>query len=67
MPCRGICYLEPKLYDALKTFEDRLRAAFPGIGCRLTNPFGVSDIGVELILPLTPIPREELMKIAELA
>ena len=53
MPCRGMCHVKPKLYDALKTSEERLQAAFPGIGCSLTDPFGGSDIGVELILPCT--------------
>jgi hypothetical protein len=59
--------MKPKLYEALKTFEERIQTAFPGASFSLTDPFGGNDIGVELILPVTHITREERMKIAELA
>ncbi len=59
--------MKPKLYDALKTFEERIQTAFPGASFSLVDPFGGNDIGVELILPVRRITREERMKIAELA
>jgi hypothetical protein len=62
-----MCHVKPKFYEALKTFEERVQTAFPGAGFSLTDPFGGNDIGVELILPVTHITREERMKIAELA
>jgi hypothetical protein len=40
---------------------------FPGAGFSLSDPFGGNDVGVELILPVRQITREERMKIAELA
>jgi hypothetical protein len=59
--------VKPKFYEALKIFEERLQTSFPGASFNLTDPFGGNDIGVELILPVTQITREERMKIAELA
>ncbi len=59
--------MKPEVYEALKTFEKRLQAAFPGATVHLTDPFGGHDIGVELFLPVTQITRKERMKIAELA
>jgi hypothetical protein len=59
--------MKPKVYEALKMFEKRIQAAFPGTMFCLTGPFGGNDIGVELILPVANVTREERMKIAELA
>jgi hypothetical protein len=59
--------LKSEVYEALKTFEERVQAAFPGGSFRLTDQTGGNDIGVELILPIARITREERMKIAELA
>jgi hypothetical protein len=59
--------MKPKLYEALKTFEERMQTAFPEASFSLTDPFGGNDSGVELILPVTHITRAERMKIAELA
>jgi hypothetical protein len=52
---------------ALKTFEERVQITFPEASFSLTDPFGGDEIGIELILPVTSITREERMKIAELA
>jgi hypothetical protein len=59
--------MKPKVYEALKTFEKRIQAAYPGATFCLTGPFGGNDTAVELILPVADITREERMKIAELA
>jgi hypothetical protein len=59
--------MKSKVYDAVKMFEQRIQAAFPGATLRLTDAFGGHDIGVELLLPVAHIAREERMKIAELA
>ena len=59
--------MKPNIYEALKTFEKRIQAAFPGTAFCLTDPFGGNDIAVKLILPVADITREERMKIAELA
>ena len=59
--------MKSKVYEALKMFEKRIQAAFPGTAFCLTDPFGGNDIGVELTLPVADISREERMKIAELA
>jgi hypothetical protein len=59
--------MKSEVYEALKIFEKRVQAAFPGASFRLTDPYGGNDIGVELILPVAHITREERMKIAELA
>ena len=66
-PYRGIRHVKPKLYEALKTFEERIETTFPGASFSLTDPFGGNDIGVELTLPVTRITREDRMKISELA
>lgn len=59
--------MKPKLYEALKHFEERLQGMFPGASFRLADPSGGNDIDVELILPVAHITREERMRIAELA
>jgi hypothetical protein len=59
--------MKSEVYEALKIFEKHVQAAFPGASICLTDPFGGNDIGVELILPVARITREERMKIAELA
>jgi len=59
--------VKPKLYEALKTFEERIQTTFPGACFSLTDPFGGNDIGVELTLPVTRITREERKKVSKLA
>jgi N-acetylglucosamine kinase-like BadF-type ATPase len=59
--------MKPKLYEALKTFEERIQTTFPGASFHLTDPFGGYDIGVELTLPVTHMTREDRRKISELA
>jgi len=56
-----------EVYEALKTFEERVHATFPGAGFALIDPFGGNDIGVELRLPVARITRKDRMKVAELA
>lgn len=59
--------MKPEVYEALKVFEKRVQAAFPGATLHLSDAFGGYDIGVELILPVAHITREDRMKLAELA
>lgn len=59
--------MKPKVYEALKTFERRIQATFPGATLQVTDAYGGHDVGVELLLPMAHISREVRMKIAELA
>ena len=59
--------MKPKLYEAVKMFEQRMQAAFPGATLQVMDAYGGHDVGVELLLPMASIPREARMKIAELA
>lgn len=58
--------MKPAIYEALKTFEERVHAIFPGADFALIDPFGGNDIGVELHLPVGHITRQDRMKVAEL-
>lgn len=59
--------MKPKLYEAIKAFEEHIQTYFPGTCMTLIDPFGGNDIGVELTLPVARITREERIKVSELA
>jgi hypothetical protein len=58
--------MKPTIYEALKTFDTRLHAAFPGATFRLIDPFEGHDVAVEVTLPVGTITWHERMQLAEI-
>jgi len=58
--------MKSAIYEALKAFEARLDAAFPGATFRLIEPFEGHDVAVEVTLPVSAITWHERMQLAEI-
>ena len=58
--------MKAALYEALKQFDERLHAAFPGALFRLIDPFEGHDVAVEVTLPVQEITLHERMQRAEI-
>ena len=59
--------MKPSLYEALKTFDERLHAAFPGATFRLMDPFDGNDVGVEVTLPVQEFTMREQRQLSDIA
>lgn len=58
--------MKPVVYEALKAFEARLYAVFPGATFRIIDPFEGHDVAVEVTLPVSAITWDDRMQLAEI-